>query len=165
MMPLVQHLKRIYIIFLVTFMKKGDCDIQMTPIDHTNSFAKGEPITDVDLTEGRTCYLQKDAEGHRVRMAIAQQGTNIVAFYLDTSVEFLQGVYYVMHTAMNGFLEKDDLGKVKTSVKVKRGMCKVKGVVRKDTKIEHRFPVDDDLSWGKTVLTVEDWNTILEKLS
>lgn len=165
MRVLIQYLKKIYIIFLVTLMKKGDCDFHMTPIDNVNSFTKGAPILDANLTDGRTCYLQKDTEGHRVRMAIAQQGTNIVVFHLDTSVEFLEGVYYVMHTAMNGFLEKDDLEKVKTSVKIKKGMCKVDGVVRKDTKIKHSFPVDDDLSWGKTILTVGDWNTILDKLS
>lgn len=135
--------------------------------ENVNS-SKEENIVSIELTNHFICHIHlggPDLRRNEVSIIIAHAKTRVAVFTIRTSREFLNGAHYVMETAAKSFSDRNEVDATKTVVKVNKGMCKVSGMIRPDTKIKHSFPVNDEISWGKTTLTIKDWFNIIEELN
>lgn len=165
MMGISHYLKKIYIILLATFTTKGESGI-MTDIVVDDS--TGEKIAPIELANRYMCHIHRGGTSlnkNEAMIVVAHKKTGVVVCSFKTSIEFLHGANYVMQTAAKSFVDTESVKSTKTIVTIGKGMCKVSGLIRPDTKIKHKFPVDDDQSWGKTTITIDDWSRIIDELN
>lgn len=159
------YLKKIYIIFLATFTTKGESGIMGEVVVDDST---GEKIVPIELANHYLCHIHKGGTNlnkNEAMIVVAHKRTRVVVCSFKTSIEFLHGAHYVMQTVAKSFVDTNIVKSTKTVVKIGKGMCKVSGLIRPDTKIKHKFPVDDDQSWGKTTITINDWNRIIDELN
>ena len=123
-------------------------------------------ILEFELDSGSMCYIAYGGDRlkkNELVLSASHKKTKIVTFTIKTSKEFLETALGIIEKTTKSFLDSD-LTDLKTTLGVKKGMCNLRVKVSPVTRVKHSFPVDDDLSWGKMLFTVNDWNKLKGKL-